>query len=73
MTFTKYLVQKIKKETKKMFVDAGVDVFQKGKHVLVISVNRKLPAVLGDKVSNDDTHNGDYVEVSFFTHTKDKG
>ena len=42
-------------------------------HVLVVGINRKLPAVLGNRVPSDGNDDGDYVEVNFFNKTKDRG
>ena len=60
-------------ESAKVFVDSNVSVFQKGDHVLVVGVKRKLPTLLGDKVPNDESDDGEYVEVNFFNRTKDRG
>ena len=37
------------KENAKVFIDFNVNVFQKGDHVLVVGVKRKLPTILGTK------------------------
>ena len=42
--------------------------YEKGDHVLVSGTKRKLPALLGDKLDEED-----YVEVQFYNKTKDKG
>ena len=60
-------------DSKKAFVDSNVDVFQKGDHVLVVGIKRKLPAVLGDRIPSDESDGEDYVEVNFFNKTKDRG
>ena len=65
-------VEKQKTPTK-LFVNKNVNVFQKGDHVLISGVKRKLPALLGDKVNSDDSDSEEYVEVNFFTKTKEKG
>ena len=54
-------------------MNKNVNVFQKGDHVLISGVKRKLPALLGDKVNSDDFDSEEYVEVNFFTKTKEKG
>ena len=41
--------------------------FQKGDHVLVAGPNKKLPAVVGDRLEDD------FIEVNFYSKTKDKG
>ena len=41
--------------------------FQKGDHVLVAGLNKKLPAVVGDSLDDD------FIEVNFYSKTKDKG
>ena len=41
--------------------------FQKGDHVLVAGPNKKLPAVVGDSLDDD------FIEVNFYSKTKDKG
>ena len=46
----------------------SLETFQKGDHVLVAGVNRKLPAIVGDRLEEDD-----FVEVNFYRKTKDKG
>ena len=46
---------KEKKDSAKVFIDSNVNVFQKGDHVLVVGVKRKLPAILGDKVLSNES------------------
>ena len=58
----------VKKKKKKMDLSDTFEA-QKGDHVLVKGQNRKLPALVGDKVNGD----GEFVEVNFYTKTKDKG
>ena len=54
--------EKLKTPTK-LFVNKNVNVFQKGDHVLISGMKRKLPALLGDKVNGDDSDSEEYVEV----------
>ena len=46
----------------------SLETFKKGDHVLVAGTNRKLPAIMGDRLEEDD-----FVEVTFYWKTKDKG
>ena len=46
----------------------SLETFEKGDHVLVAGTNRKLPAMVGDRLEEDD-----FVEVTFYRKTKDKG
>ena len=46
----------------------SLETFKKGDHVLVAGTNRKLPAIVGDRLEEDD-----FVEVTFYQKTKDKG
>ena len=46
----------------------SLETFKKGNHVLVAGTNRKLPAIMGDRLEEDD-----FVEVTFYRKTKDKG
>ena len=55
-------------EKKKMDLSDTFEA-QKGDHVLVKGQNRKLPALVGNKVNGD----GEFVEVNFYTKMKDKG
>ena len=41
--------------------------FQKGDRVLMAGPNKKLPAVVGDRLEDD------FIEVNFYSKTKDKG
>ena len=46
----------------------SLETFQKGDHVVVAGTNRKLPTIVGDRLEEDD-----FVEVTFYRKTKDKG
>ena len=46
----------------------SLETFEKGDHVLVVGTNRKLPIIMGDRLEEDD-----FVEVTFYRKTKDKG
>ena len=46
----------------------SLETFEKGDHVLVAGTNRKLPTIVGDRLEEDD-----FVEVTFYRKTKDKG
>ena len=42
--------------------------FKKGDHVLVVGTNKKLPALVGDFLEDEE-----YVEVNFYSKTKERG
>ena len=46
----------------------SLEIFKKGDHILVAGTNRKLPTIMGDRLEEDD-----FVEVTFYRKTKDKG
>ena len=46
----------------------SLETFEKGDHVLIAGTNRKLPAIMGDRLEEDN-----FVEVTFYWKTKDKG
>ena len=46
----------------------SLETLEKGNHVLVAGTNRKLPSIMGDRLEEDD-----FVEVTFYWKTKDKG
>ena len=46
----------------------SLETFEKGDHVLVAGTNRKLSTIMGDRLEEDD-----FVEVTFYQKTKDKG
>ena len=46
----------------------SLETFKKGDHVLVAGTNRKLSTIMGDRLEEDD-----FVEVTFYRKTKDKG
>ena len=46
----------------------SLETFEKGDHVLIAGTNRKLPAMMGDRLEEDN-----FVEVTFYWKTKDTG
>ena len=46
----------------------SLETFKKGDHVPIAGTNRKLPAIMGDRLEEDN-----FVEVTFYWKTKDKG